>query len=51
MLDDRRWQSYYRALYGVAIVNARLYQVCVLDQRMTAEALWSFYPPDDLLEK
>ena len=39
------------SLGALAIVNARLYQVCVLDQRMTAEALWSFYLPDDLLGK
>ena len=37
------------SLGALAIVNARLYQVCVLDQQMTAEALWSFHLPDELL--
>ncbi len=36
-------------LGALAIVNARLYQVCVLDQQMTTEALWSFHLPDELL--
>ncbi len=39
------------SLGALAIVNARLYQVCVLDQQMTTEALWSFHLPDDLLGK
>jgi GAF domain-containing protein len=36
---------------ALAIVNARLHQVCILDQQMTNEALWSFHLPDDLLGK
>lgn len=39
------------SLGALAIVNARLYQVCLLDQQMTTEALWSFHLPDDLLGK
>ena len=36
-------------LGAVAIANARLYQVCVQDQRMTTEALWNFHLPDEWL--
>jgi GAF domain-containing protein len=37
-------------LGALAIANARLYQVCVRDQRLTAEALWNFRLPDDLVK-
>ncbi|HVC32858.1 MAG TPA: GAF domain-containing protein [Chloroflexota bacterium] len=36
-------------LGALAIANARLYQVCVRDQQMTAEALWSFHLPNELI--
>jgi signal transduction protein with GAF and PtsI domain len=34
-------------LGALAIANARLYQVCVRDQQMTAEALWHFRLPGE----
>jgi len=36
-------------LGALAIANARLYQVCVHDQQLTAEALWSFRLPNEVL--
>jgi GAF domain-containing protein len=36
-------------LGALAISNARLYQVCVRDQQLASEALWSFRLPDELL--
>jgi GAF domain-containing protein len=36
-------------LGALAIANARLYQLCVRDQKMTAEALWNFRLPDGLV--
>jgi GAF domain-containing protein len=36
-------------LGALAIANARLYQLCIRDQKMTAEALWNFRLPDDLV--
>ena len=38
-------------LGALAIANARLYQVCVQDQKLTAEALWNFHLPDELVER
>lgn len=38
-------------LGALAIANARLYQICVQDQRLTTEALWNFHLPDDLVER
>ena len=32
-------------LGALAIANARLYQICIRDQRMTGEALWHFRLP------
>jgi GAF domain-containing protein len=37
-------------LGALAIANARLYQVCIQDQRLTAEALWNFRLPNDWLK-
>lgn len=34
-------------LGALAIANARLHQVCVREQQLTNEALWSFHLPDD----
>jgi signal transduction protein with GAF and PtsI domain len=36
-------------LGALAISNARMYQVCVRDQQLTTEALWSFRLPDEWL--
>ena len=36
-------------LGALAIANARLYQICVRDQQMTAEALWHFRLPNELI--
>jgi len=36
-------------LGALAIANARLYQFCVRDQQLAAEALWSFRLPNEFL--
>jgi GAF domain-containing protein len=36
-------------LGALAIANAQLYQICVREQQMTAEALWNFRLPDEWL--
>jgi GAF domain-containing protein len=36
-------------LGALALANARLYQVCVREQQLTAEALWNFRLPDEWL--
>lgn len=38
-------------LGALAIANARLYQICVRDQRMTSEALWNFRLPDEWIQR
>jgi len=38
-------------LGALAIANARLYQVCIQDQRLTNEALWNFRLPDEWLQR
>lgn len=36
-------------LGALAIANAQLYQICMREQQMTAEALWNFRLPDEWL--
>lgn len=38
-------------LGALAIANARLYQICVRDQRRTNEALWHFRLPDEWIQR
>lgn len=37
-------------LGALAIANARLYQLCIRDQQLTAEALWNFRLPNEILQ-
>jgi signal transduction protein with GAF and PtsI domain len=49
--DEVELLSALANLGALAISNARMYQVCVRDQQLTNEALWSFRLPNDLLRK